>query len=41
MNAGCGMGRVELRVRRANKLQVVSAFGVSSELPVVDGTRDP
>lgn len=38
MNAGCGAGQVELRVKGAQKLRVVSAFGVTSELAVIDGT---
>ena len=37
MNAGCGLGQVELRVKGAERLRVVSAFGVASELAVVKG----
>jgi hypothetical protein len=38
MNAGCGLGRVELRVKGARVLRVVSAFGAGSELAVAGGT---
>ena len=37
MNAGCGPGRVALRVKGADHLRVVSAFGLTSELAVVQG----
>ena len=37
MNAGCGEGVVELRVKGGTKLHAVSAFGVASEVPVQNG----
>jgi hypothetical protein len=37
MNAGCGIGTVELKVKGASKLRVVSAFGAASDLPVQNG----
>jgi hypothetical protein len=37
MNAGCGVGEVELRVTGAGALHTVSAFGVASEAPVANG----